>query len=88
MRFTTVRELKNKTSAVVREVQRRDVIVTCRGKPVALIQSLSDADLEDYIFYSSPAVRRQIERRWRAYQRAGKTVPLEVLRRRNASPRA
>lgn len=84
MKLTTVRELKNRTSAVVREVRRRDVIITSRGKPVALIQRLSEEDLEDYIFYSSPAVRRQIERRWRSYQRTGKTIRPGTLRQRKA----
>ena len=35
---------------------------------VALLWGLSEDDLEDYLFYSARAVRREIERRWRAYR--------------------
>ncbi len=88
MRFTTVRELKNSTSAVVREAQQEDIIITSRGKPVALIQYLTPEDLEDYVFYSSPGIRRRLERRWQQYQRTGKTTSLEQLQKRYASPAA
>ncbi len=81
MRYASLRELKNQTSAVVRETARGDVIVTSRGRPVALLQGLSEDDLEDYFFYSAPAVRREIERRWKAYRRSGRTIPLDELRR-------
>ena len=53
---------------MVRETARGDVIVTSRGRPVALLWGLSEDDLEDYLFYSARAVRREIERRWRAYR--------------------
>lgn len=80
MKYASLRELKNQTSAVVRETAHGDVIVTSRGKPVALIQGLGEGDLEDYFFYSAPAVRREIERRWREYRREGETIPLSRLR--------
>ncbi len=88
MRYASVRELKNRTSAVVRETLRDDVVVTSRGRPVALLQRLNKEDLEDYVFYSAPAVRREIERRWEAHRRGAKTIPLKDLldsyRRRRA----
>lgn len=85
MKYASLRELKNQTSAVVRETARGDVIVTSRGRPVALLQGLGEADLEDYLFYSAPALRREIERRWKAYRRSGQTIALSELRR---APRA
>lgn len=85
MRFASVRELKNSTSAVVREAQEQDIVITSRGKPVLLLQPLSEADLEDYLFYSSGAIRRRIEGRWGQYQRSGKTVALDAVRKRHAS---
>ena len=81
MKYASVRELKNQTSALVRETARGDVIVTSRGRPVALLQGLNEADLEDYLVYSAPAVRREIERRWKAYRRSGRTISLGELRR-------
>lgn len=80
MKYASLRELKNQTSAVVRETARGDVIVTSRGRPVALLQGLSEGDLEDYFFYSAPAVRREIERRWDAYRLSGETIPLKKVR--------
>ena len=82
MDYVSVRELKNQTSKVVREAARGDVIVTSRGTPVALLQRLGPADLEDYLFYSARPVRREIERRWEAYRQSGRAVPIGKLRRR------
>ena len=81
MKYVSVRELKNQASRVVREAEREDVVVTSRGRPVALLQSLDAEELEDYLFYRAEPVRRTIELRWQAYRRAGKTVPLAHLRR-------
>ena len=81
MKYASVRELKNQTSALIRETARGDVIVTSRGRPVALLQGLNEDDLEDYLIYSAPAVRREIERRGKAYRRSGRTIPLDELRR-------
>jgi len=80
VKYASVRELKNRTSALVRETAHGDVVVTSRGKPVALLQRMDEEDLEDYVFYSAPAIRREIERRWREYLRTGKSVPLSELR--------
>ncbi|MBI3988839.1 MAG: hypothetical protein HY347_04400 [candidate division NC10 bacterium] len=52
---------------------------TSRGKPIALIQRIGEEDLEDHIFYSSPKIRREIERRWQRYLKDGKTVPIDEL---------
>lgn len=87
MKYASLRELKNQTSALVRETARGDVIVTSRGRPVALLQGLGEDDLEDYFFYSAPAVRREIERRWKAYRRSGRTIPLGQLRRAQRASR-
>ena len=81
MKYASLRELKNQTSAVVRETAHGDVIVTSRGRPVALLQELGEADLEDYLLYSAPGLRREIERRWRACRRGGQTISLSELRR-------
>ncbi len=80
MRYVSVRELKNQVSEVLRAAQRDDVVITSRGKPVALLQEMSAEDLEDYIFYAAAPVRRELERRWKAYRRSGKTVSLKAVR--------
>jgi prevent-host-death family protein len=43
MKFANVRELKNKTSELLRITDKgKDVIITCWGKPRAIIQHFSD----------------------------------------------
>jgi len=69
LKYVGVRELKNQASSVLRESGQGDVVVTSRGRPVALLQSLDAEEFEDYLFYSAGPVRRAIERRWAAYRR-------------------
>ncbi len=50
MKMVNTVELKNRTNALLRQVGRGEaVIVTRRGKPVAALTRLSDADLEDFV---------------------------------------
>ncbi|MFN3476401.1 MAG: type II toxin-antitoxin system Phd/YefM family antitoxin [Candidatus Methylomirabilales bacterium] len=79
MKFANVRELKNRTSELLKRAGREDVIITSRGKPIALILRIGEEDLEDYMFYSGPRIRREIERRWRRYLKEGKSVPIDEL---------
>ena len=50
MIFTNIKELKAKTSEFIRKTGAgEDVIITFRGKPVALLRSLTEDELEEYI---------------------------------------
>jgi len=50
MRVVNTVELKARTNALLREVARGEaVIVTLRGKPVAALTRLTDADLEEFV---------------------------------------
>jgi prevent-host-death family protein len=50
MRFATVRDLKNDTSTVLKQAADGDtVVVTSRGRPVALITQFDRDDLEELV---------------------------------------
>ena len=50
MKMVNTVELKNRTNALLRQVGRGEaVIVTRRGKPVAALTRLTDADLEEFV---------------------------------------
>ncbi len=46
MRFVNVRELKSKTSEILRAAARDDIIVTNHGKPVAVVSGIEAGDLQ------------------------------------------
>jgi prevent-host-death family protein len=65
MRYASVAEVKNKLSAFLNRARRRrePIVVTSHGKPCALIQSISDRDLEalDWNGLSRERLRRAWE---------------------------
>ena len=79
MKFVNVRELKNKTSAVLHQTENgEDVIVTSRGKPCAVIHHLSEDDIEDYILVNHLEFKKKLET---AYQESvtGESVDLDTM---------
>lgn len=46
MKAATVRELKNKTSELLRQAAREDVVITSRGRPVACLIGLHQDDIQ------------------------------------------
>lgn len=82
MKFVNVRELKNKTSAVLNYTKNgEDVIITSRGKPRAVIHHLSEDEIEDYILLNHPEFKKKLREAYREY-RAGKTVDIDNLIRK------
>lgn len=79
MKFASVRELKNKTSEILRTADKEEVIITSRGKPIVFIQHITEEDIADYIFYSTPSIKKRIEKRWDNYIKNGKTIPVENI---------
>ena len=48
MRFITVRDLRNRSAEVWRELaELREMVVTSNGKPIAVLASVSEANLEE-----------------------------------------
>lgn len=76
-----VRELKNRTSEILRAVREEGVeyLITYQGRPVALLLPIDEEDLEDYVLARHP---RFVELRERARQavRQGEFVTSEELR--------
>ena len=83
MKFTSVRELKAKTSEMLRTVEKGNtVLVTTHGRPTAMLVPVSEEDIEDVLLAYSPQLRRKIEAGLRDI-RAARTRPLsEYIRRR------
>jgi prevent-host-death family protein len=64
MKFANVRELKNKTSEILRNAEKEAVIITSNGKPRAIVTAISEEDFEDYLLEKSPVSRICLPRRW------------------------
>lgn len=71
MKFANVRELKNKTSEILRKAEKEAVIITSKGKPRALVTAISEKDFEDYLLEHSPKLLDILEEAKEEYVRAG-----------------
>ena len=50
MKFLTVRDLRNKSAAVWRDLaEEKEMVVTSNGRPVAILSAVSEASLEDSV---------------------------------------
>ncbi|MBA7509455.1 hypothetical protein ES705_01405 [subsurface metagenome] len=68
MKFRNVVELHNKTSEILREIEKDEyVIITSHGKPKAIIQKFSEEDIEDFVIENSPRIRKSIEEAYKDY---------------------
>jgi hypothetical protein len=45
VQFVNIREFKTDTDAVLRKLERSDVVLTLHGKPKALLHKISEGDL-------------------------------------------
>ena len=62
MKFTNVRELKSKTSEMLRIVEQGNtVLVTTHGRPTAMLVPVTEDDIEDALLAYSPTLRKKIE---------------------------
>jgi len=71
VQFVNVRELKNHLSEVIRWTQKRDIVVTLRGKPRAVLHRISDEELEDYLLAHSVKFQKSLDASYREYKRKG-----------------
>lgn len=78
MRFSSVRELKAKTSEVLRRTANGEpVIITSHGRPKAILASVEEEELEDLLLAYSPTLRKKIEAGLEDI-RKGRVTPLEA----------
>jgi prevent-host-death family protein len=75
-----LRDATRSLSEYTRVARRGPVVVTRRGRPVAVLRAVSDEEWEDFVVSSSPAFRRIIERSWKDYEARG-GIPLEEIER-------
>lgn len=80
MKFVNVRDLKNKTSEILRNSEQEDVVVTVNGKPRAVLTAIREDDLEDYILAKSPKILRVIKEARGVYRAERKEVPKATKR--------
>jgi prevent-host-death family protein len=81
VKFTNVRELKAKTSEMLRSVER--VLVTTHGRPTAMLVPVTEDDIEDALLAYSPKLRKKIEEGLKDI-RAGRSMSLwDYKARRN-----
>jgi prevent-host-death family protein len=76
-----VRELKNRTSEILRTVREEgaEYIITYQGRPAAVILPLLEEDLEDYVLAHHPHFVQLRERARRAIER-GEFVTSQELK--------
>ena len=77
MKFATVRDLKNRTSEIIRRAAGgAQVLITSHGRPVAMLTGMKEADLEDWVLAHDPELRASYEEAERDYRKHG-GIPLE-----------
>ena len=91
MKFANVRELKSKTSAMLRTVERGNtVLVTTHGRPTAMLVPVREEDIEDALLAYSPILRKKIQEGLEDL-RAGRTMRLSEYkskRKKKQAPKA
>jgi prevent-host-death family protein len=88
MKFTNVRELKSKTSEMLRTVERGNtVLVTTHGRPTAMLVPVTEEDIEDALLAYSPRLRKKIEEGLKDL-RAGRTMLLSEYKSRRRKKHA
>jgi prevent-host-death family protein len=80
-----LRDAKGSLSEYTRKARRGPVVVTRRGRPVAILRAVSDGEWEDLVVGESSVFRRILESSWKDY-RANGGVTLEAVERKFALP--
>jgi prevent-host-death family protein len=71
MKFANVRELKNKTSEILRNAEKEAVIITSNGKPRAIVTAISEEDFEDYLLEKSAGLQDMLAEAKAEYRSKG-----------------
>lgn len=79
MIFANAKELRLNTAKLLEKTDKGEqVLITYRGKPRAVLQGITEDDLEDYILLNHPKLKARIKQ---AYKESltGKTIALDEL---------
>jgi PHD/YefM family antitoxin component YafN of YafNO toxin-antitoxin module len=79
MKIETLAHVKNQISAVIDHLGSEPLFITRNGKVAAVLQAVSDDEVEDYLFRNSPRFWRLLESR-RAQADNGATLPFDASR--------
>jgi prevent-host-death family protein len=80
VKFANVRELKTKTSEMLRTVEQGNtVLVTTHGRPTAMLVPVTEDDIEDALLAYSPTLRKKIEEGLKDI-RTGRTMSLSAYK--------
>jgi hypothetical protein len=71
MRFTGLKELKQKTMDILKESEKEDIIITAYGKPMAILHHINEDDLADYLIENDPAFKTRIAEAYAEYEAQG-----------------
>jgi prevent-host-death family protein len=83
-KFVTVRDLKNQTTALIREAEKgKAIVVTRRGKPVATLKPFEQKDLEKEERYPTSAYDSLKKQILSKNPRLAKETPEQARRRFN-----
>jgi prevent-host-death family protein len=79
MRMATTREMKAKLNEYLKLARDEVVVITRHGKPAAVLEPITEDDLEEILYETSDGFRRLIEARRKSVSRG---IPLSVIKRR------
>ncbi|HDN19591.1 MAG TPA: type II toxin-antitoxin system prevent-host-death family antitoxin [Candidatus Acetothermia bacterium] len=80
MVMVSIKELHDDTSAVIRRLRERGpIIVTRHGKPVAVIQPITEEELEDFVLVHHPDFHEGLREALEDYA-AGRIKPLSEVK--------
>lgn len=82
MKFANVRELKNKTSEILRNAEKEAVIITSKGKPRAIVTAISEEDFEDYLLETSSSLQDELAEAMAEYHAKGGVLLDDYLAKR------
>jgi len=67
MKFANVRELKNKTSEILRKSEKESVVITSNGKPIGITED----DFSDFLIEQNQQFLGSLDEAWMEYLKKG-----------------
>ena len=71
VQFVNIRQLKNHVSQIIVMARKGDVVVTSHGKPMAVLHTVGEENLEDYLLAHSPKFLKSLAAAYQGYRRRG-----------------
>ena len=78
MKVAPLAEVKHRFSDFINEARKQPIFITRHGKVTAVLEAISDADIEDYLLERDPRFRGMLEA---AARKSGGT-PLAAYRKK------